>query len=164
MVFSLGFRHWWHCFKRFGIPTARPTATAYGKTDCFWSVHYCFLAAWSGAAVCALGAVRETVFRRVDYKSCKGKLWLAFFLVCSIVIAALTWESVFSVLPSLGSVLSVISFWIGNPRLSRLLQIVISGAFLTYNVVYLSYAGMISEVILLISLFVTLIRQKSPKT
>ena len=124
--------------------------------DCLWGAHYCCLTAWSGAAVCVVGAVRELVFRKLDYKSRKGKVWLAVFLVCSALTAVLTWESVFSVLPAFGAIVCVVSFWIGNPRLASWLQIPISGAFLAYNIRYVSYIAILSDTITLLSIFITL--------
>ena len=120
--------------------------------DISWTIHYIFLSAWSGAAVCGIGIIRESVFLQKPRKWANSPLWLILFFLCSLVSAVLTWKSPFSILPAVASMLSILSFWIGNPKLSRWLQIPISLSFFTYNVTVFSVTGIINELLTMISI------------
>ena len=41
--------------------------------NCTWTIHYVFLSAFSGAAVCAIGMIREFVFLNDSKKWARGK-------------------------------------------------------------------------------------------
>lgn len=125
--------------------------------DIWWTSHYAFLSAWSGAAVCGIGIIREIIFIN-NQKSEKNKLWLVCFMMCALISAVFTWKNVFSILPACASLLSVVSFWIGNPALTRILQFPISIAFLTYNIISLSYTGIFNELMTLTILIIMLYR------
>jgi len=126
--------------------------------DILWTFHYAFLSAWSGAAICGIGIMREMIFIHNQRQEKKNKLWLIFFLTCAIISAAFTWKNVFSILPACASFVSVVSFWIGNPVLTRILQFPISIAFLTYNIISLSYTGILNELMTLTILIIVIYR------
>ena len=102
--------------------------------DCFWSLHYAFLGAWSGAAICSIGILRESVFLNERHKWAQGKRWLLLFAVLSVFSAAITWKNLFSILPAVASLLSVYSFWKGVPKLTKILSLPISACFMVYNI------------------------------
>ena len=126
--------------------------------NCCWTLHYAFLSAWSGAAICSIGVLRESIFLNNHRKWAKSKLWLLLFVLLSIVSAVITWKNPYSILPSVASVLSVYSFWRGNPTLTKILSLPISTCFLTYNFVFGSYIGIINELFVLTSTVLALIK------
>ena len=126
--------------------------------DVLWTLHYAFLSAWSGAAVCGIGIIRELIFLNNQSRWAKSKLWLVLFLICAIISAIFTWKNVFSVLPACASLLSVVSFWIGKPKLTRIFQLPISVTFLIYDIMNYSHTGMISEIMTIISIIIVLYR------
>lgn len=128
--------------------------------DCLWTLHYILLGAVSGAFVCAIGILREFVFLNKRKKWAQGKRWLMLFLLLSILSAVLTWKNGFSVLPTIASILSVFSFWKGNPTWTKILSFPILVCFMTYNIFSLSYAGIINEILVLISTAIGIIRIK----
>lgn len=114
-------------------------------SDLLWFLHYLFLGAYSGAAIAAIGACRELVFVNRNRRIGKSALWLPFFIAVSIVCTVFTWNSVFSVFTCLASCLSVIGFYIGKPKLSRILSFPISAFMLTYDIANSSVPGIINE-------------------
>jgi hypothetical protein len=115
-------------------------------SDFLWFLHYLLLGAYSGAAVAAIGIFRETVFINQDKKWAKGNYWLLIFIACSIFSSIFSWKGIFSLLPAIASVLSVISFWRSNPKLTRFLALAISACMFTYDVICGSYMGMANEI------------------
>lgn len=126
------------------------------SADFIWLLHYALLSAYSGAAICGVGIVREIVFLNNHRKWAKSKKWLVLFIVLSIISAIFTWKNIFSILPAAASILAIISFWIGNPRLTRIFQIPISASLLIYNVICSSYAGILNEILTLISIVIAM--------
>ena len=126
--------------------------------DCVWTTHYALLGAWSGAGICAVGIIRESVFLNENKKWASGKRWLIVFLLLSVASATITWKNIFSLFPTLAATLTVFSFWHGDPRLTKILAFPISICFLTYNISCLSYVGVLNEAVVLTSALVGLIR------
>ena len=119
--------------------------------DVLWIIHYFLLGGYTGAIVTCVALVREVVFFRTDLRSKNSKLILACFLCVSVVCAALTWGNIFSVFAMLGSLLSIVSFWLGEPKVSRIMAFPISGCMLIYGVANGSVAVLINEVLVMIS-------------
>ncbi len=127
-------------------------------SDLIWFLHYFFLGAYSGAAIAAIGAVREIVFVNREKKWGRSRLWLPFFLIVSVVCTVLTWKNAFSILTCVASCLSVVGFYIGRPKLSRVLSFPISACMLTYDIASQSYPGIANEVLAIASSIVGLLR------
>ena len=119
--------------------------------DVLWIIHYFLLGGYTGAIVTCVALVREVVFFRTDLRSKNSKLILACFLCVSVVCAALTWGNIFSVFAMLGSLLSIVSFWLGEPKVSRIMVFPISGCMLIYGVANGSVAVLINEVLVMLS-------------
>lgn len=126
-------------------------------SDLIWFLHYLFLGAYSGAAIAAIGAFRELVFVNREKRWGRSMLWLPFFIIVSVVCTVLTWKSVFSVFTCVASCLSVIGFYIGKPRLSRILSFPISACMLTYDIASRSIAGIVNEIFAITSSIVGLL-------
>lgn len=131
-------------------------------SDVVWMTHYISLAAYSGAAIAGIGIFRETVFfgqmKKQEQNEKSTRLWLLFFLLCSIVSAIVTWKSPFSILPAAASMISVISFWQKRPNLTRYLAFPIACCMLTYDVFAGSVMGIVNETFTLISTTVGVVR------
>ena len=132
-------------------------------SDILWMFHYLCLNAVSGAAIAAIGIIREAVFLNQNKKWAQGKSWLLLFLALSVISAAFTWKSVFSILPAVGSVLSVFSFWKNKPALTRALAFPISASMLTYDIFCGSYLGIANEIFTLVSAVIGVLRNKKTK-
>ena len=129
-------------------------------SDVLWFVHYFCLGAYSGAAIAVIGLIRELIFMNREKKWAKHPAWLVFFLALSLGSAVLTWKNGFSLLPMAASMLAVVSFWIGKPKLSRLLSFPIAGSMLVYDVTLnpISVAGIGNELLAITSSVVGIIR------
>ena len=127
-------------------------------SDFLWFAHYFLLGAYSGAAIAVIGIFRESVFINQDKKWAKGRYWLIIFIICSMVSSIFTWKSIFSLLPAIGSVISVISFWKNNPKLARFLALAISACMMTYDIVCGSYMGIANEIFTICSALLGIFR------
>ena len=130
-------------------------------SDIAWSAHYLFLSAPTGLAICIIAIFREFVFmNRKKHKWANINAWPAIFVSLALGSMALTWgkEGAISIMPAVASAISVISFWIGNPKLARKFVFLIAGTMIAYDVVVKSYTGIINETFGLTSAIIGIIR------
>ena len=132
-------------------------------TDVLWIIHYFLMGGYTGAAVTCVALVREVVFFRSDWRNKNSKLILVVFLCISAVCTALTWDGVFSIFAMLCSMLSIVSFWIGEPKVSRIMAFPISGCMLIYGVANGSVAVLINEVLVMISSVIGILQHDRKK-
>ena len=122
-----------------------------GLSDVFWITHYLLLGGYTGAAVTAIALIRTVIFFKNDSRDKKSRIILVCFLFASIVSGILTWSNMFSLFALLGSMIAIVSFWIGNPGISRILVFPISVCMLIYGASNGSSAAIINEILVLIS-------------
>ena len=128
-------------------------------SDVIWGAHYAMLGAFSGMAICIIAVFRELIFiNREDKKWAQHIIWPIIFVSAALSTAALTWNGPISILPAVASATSVIGFWIGKPRLSRILVFPITALMITYDVLSGSYAGLLNEAISVTSTVIGIIR------
>ena len=127
--------------------------------DVIWGTHYAMLGAYSGMAICIIAVFRELIFiNREEKKWAQHIIWPIIFVSAALSTAALTWNGPLSILPAVASATSVIGFWIGKPRFSRILVFPITALMVTYDALSGSYAGLLNEAISVTSTVIGIIR------
>ena len=129
-------------------------------SDVVWLLQYALLGKYTGAAVCGVAIVRESVFLNQHRKWAASKLWLLVFVALSVVLSIYTWGNIYSLLPMTASVIAVFSFWRGNPTLTKILAYPICFCMLTYDIWgagSISWMGIVNETLTLVSTTVSLI-------
>ena len=129
-------------------------------SDVLWALHYFFLSAYSGTAVAIIAIFREIAFYGQAKKNTKSKGLLIFFVCISLTSAFVTWNGFLSVLPAIGSVMSITSFWYGNPKVTRYISFPTSALMLTYDVFCHSYIGIFNEIFTICSSVVGVLRYR----
>ena len=127
-------------------------------SDVVWAVHYLLLFAYSGLAIACIGILRELVFIKVDRRSRAGTACFIFFVIVTVASAVITWQSFYSLLPAIASIIAVISYYIAIPKLTRRFSFPISVLMGTYDVFVLSYTGIVNEILMVISSIIGIIR------
>ena len=129
--------------------------------DSCWLLHYISLGAFSGAGVCTIAVLRDTVFLNENKKWAQGKKWLIFFLILNVVLTTLTWKNGFSILPAISSALSIFSFWQSKPKLTKYISFPVATSMIIYNASFMSIPGILNESFVLVSSTISLLRTKS---
>lgn len=129
-------------------------------SDVIWFAYYFSQSAYSGAAIAVIGIIRELIFINKEKKWAKHIFWLYFFIVLSIISAFITWKSWYSILPMIASIASVIGFWIGKPKTSRILSFPISACMMSYDLLLSPIAvwGVANETLAISSSIIGLVR------
>lgn len=127
-------------------------------SDVLWAAHYLMIGAYTAVAVACLGILREFVFMKRKKPSS-----LVIFLILSVVSAAVTWKGWLSVLPAMASMMSVVSFYLGIPFVSRVVSFPISALMGTYSFMSGSAAGVCNEILTVTSSLFALVFRREKK-
>ena len=125
------------------------------SADIFWIFHYFTLGATAGMIPNFVGFFRELVFiNRKTKKWANSQVFPVFFIAVNLTLGILSYKRWYDIVPIIASSAVTVSLWIDNPRLTKLISIPVSIAFLIYDAFVLSYVGMINESLALISIFI----------
>lgn len=129
--------------------------------DVCWVAHYFCLGAYGGMVPNFVGIFRELVFVQRDKSRLAGGVWVPlFFILLNWGIGISTFEQPINIIPIAASTLVTISLWLRRPRLTKLLSVPVSLAFLTYDLLVSSYIGVVNESIALFSILLSYIKEK----
>lgn len=130
--------------------------------DAFWVIHYLLLGGIAGMIPNFIGIFRELVFMRRESKKWADKIiWPIFFILCGWGMGIYTFSSAFNILPIAASTFVTISLWIKNPRLTKLITIPVSTAFMIYDFHIGSFIGIINESLSVCSIIISFIKEKN---
>ncbi len=131
------------------------------SADLLWSAHYLCLGAIGGAIPNMVGVLRESVFL-YDKPWTRRKFLPAVFIVINWCVAFASGVNSYSFLPIAASTLVTVSLFVEKPTLTRLLSIPVCTAFLIYDGLVGSWAGMVNEALSLVSIVTALIKNDLP--
>lgn len=126
--------------------------------DLTWLLHYFFLGAYSGVAICIISITRAIVFLNPEKKWANKRVWVPIFILMAFVMGYLTWGGVFSLFPMLASLISIVSFAQNKPKVTRFLAFPVSASLLIYDFHIVSIPGIINESAVIISSFIGILR------
>ena len=123
----------------------------------FFAAHFILLGAATGCVMNVLGALRAVIYSS-EKKWIRSKAVPAVFLVLFAAVGAVTWESPKSLLPIAAMLLSTVSLWLKSPTQVRLVTLPTSPCWLVYNLLSGSYSGVITEILIMVSIISAIIR------
>lgn len=150
-------------------------------------VQYFFLGAYAGMVMDVIGTIRNVIFAQNVKKGKSNTWWIIFFSVLTFVLGLLTiiftWDKsinavsywakdiktatvlavILSVISIVAKLLTTVAYGFKDPHKIRLTNYPSCSLWLIYNFACFSIAGMINEIMSLISLTIAEIRFKKPK-
>ena len=121
-------------------------------------VQYILLKAYTGAAMDGIGILRNIIFIFTVKKGKPTLIWVIFFSALTIALGIATFEGYISLLAITAKLLSCISYGINNARAIRYINLPSSGCWLVYNGIHFSLAGILNEILVIISIIIAEIR------
>lgn len=123
-----------------------------------FTVHYLLLGAYTGAIMNLLGAFRSLVYSNRSKKWASSKIWPVIFSIAFFISGILTWDNIFSLFPLIAMLMSSVVLWIEKPKVNRIFSLPTSTCWLIYNIKTLSYPGIITEIFVLSSIIIGILR------
>lgn len=128
----------------------------------FFSIHYYLLDAITGTMCNLLGLIAITFIYLVEKKKDlkRRNIFILGIIPILVLIALLTYENMYSILPIFASVLSLISFLTDEENTIRGIGIISAISWLIYAIIYKSYVAIVFEIITVVATLVAFIKYK----
>ena len=121
--------------------------------------HYSLLHAWSGAIANLIEAVVVYVAYQKETKAwAKYKFWLPVFILIFVITGLLSSKTVIDFFPVLGQMFGTVAVWQKNPKAIRFIMLAPRPLWFIYNFIVGSYAGMLAEIFILLSVVTGIVR------
>lgn len=112
-------------------------------------IQYMFLQAYTGCITIIISIIRNIIALKKRDKN--ENIILAIFIILYIVMGIITYNSIFSILPIIASIMYVIGIWNGNENIIRKTGLINMYLWLIYSISTFAVAGAIQNIILIIS-------------
>jgi len=124
-----------------------------------FTVHFLLIGAYTGCVSNLIGALRSLIYaNRGKNKFTDFKLWPVIFSVIFTISGILTWADIYSVFPIVAMVMSSVVLWIDSPKINRAFSIPTSACWLVYNIPNSSISGVATEIFVLSSIVIGMLR------
>ena len=155
---------------------------------CLYIVQYLLLGAWVGMVMDLIGSIRNIVFTLNVKNNKSNKWWIIFFSIITLIAGVLTiiftWDKSIgyasnwsnnpnvvliiaisiSIISIVAKLLTTIAYGFKNPHLIRMINLPSNACWVVYNVVAFSIAGVINDLMCLLSIIVAEIRFRKQDT
>ena len=129
--------------------------------DVCWACHYAFLGAYGGMIPNLSGIFRELVFvRREERAWANCPLWPVFFILVNFFLAVFSVREPIGYLPILASACVTAALWLRKVRVTKLIALPVSAAFLIYDAFVGSTIGMVNESLAILSVILYFIKNR----
>lgn len=132
--------------------------------DVFWGAHYFCLGAIGGMIPNVVGIFREGVYlRRGKQKWASSVIWPILFVSVIFLLGLSSFKSIINILPITASCCATAVLWLQRPRLTKIVLVFVSTAFLIYDIFVGSYIGIINEIFGISSIIIYFTREAIEK-
>ena len=120
-------------------------------------VHYILLGAYSGGITKILAILRDTIIiKKEKYTKLLSNFVLGIFLIIYIISGIFTYTNIWSIFCILAAVIYIIKVWNGDEKTVKETAFFCYFLWLIYNVSVYSVAGIVSNVVSIISTFIAM--------
>ena len=124
-------------------------------------IHYFLLGAYSGCITKLLAIFRDYfIILKEKHSKLSNILYLFIFIMLYVVASIFTYNGILSILPLLAALIYIIFIWNGNEKKKKKVAFFCYFLWLVYNIFVFSIAGIVSNIIAIISTFVAIISIK----
>ena len=122
-------------------------------------VHYLLLGAYSGCITKLIAIVRDSfIVLKEKNKKLSSILFLIIFILIYTGVSIYTYTNILSLLPLIAAIIYIIPTWFGNSKTVKITALFCYLLWLTYNIYVLSIAGILANIVSIISIIVSLKR------
>ena len=124
-------------------------------------IHYFLLRAYSGCITKAMALIRnEIIIAKEKNKKINNTIVLIIIAVAYLASGILTFKSIYSILPILAALIYLFFVWNGDELKVKKVAFYCYFLWLTYNIFVFSIAGIVSNIVAIISTFVAMKNEK----
>lgn len=126
------------------------------------AVHFALLGAYTAAAVNLIAAIKTFIYYRVTRRDS----WAVPVIFTGILLisTSLTWQGGISLLPFAAGLISTYALWLSSSQRIRMYMLPVSFLWITHNILVMSPAAIISDIINITSIIIGLQRHRDTRT
>ncbi len=125
-------------------------------------LHYFFLDAYSGCITKVIALVRnEIIIAKEKNKKIDNNIVLAILFIIYLLAGIITYKNIYSILPILAAMIYLYFVWNGDELKVKKVAFYCYFLWLAYNIFVFSIAGIVSNVVSIISTFIAMKNQKN---
>lgn len=132
----------------------------YGISNIFNLIHYLLLGAITGGITKVIAIFRDLFIIIKDKYSFKSYIPLLIFIVIYVLVGLYLYTDIYSIFPLVAAIIYLVPVWNGNEMVIKITALLCYFLWLCYNVVVFSVAGIISNVISIISTMLAIKKKK----
>ena len=130
----------------------------------FWVTHYSLLGAWTGALLACINGVVTVIFLFKDTRKWLASSFVLYLGLLAVIIGTIfTWQGYYSLFALFGVMAIIISKWQDVPNRIKLIAILASIFWIIYDVFVGSWGGIVTEVVIILSVLVSLLDKNKLK-
>ena len=130
-------------------------------TALLFSVHYVLIGAMTAAALNFVAAVKCVAYYARNKRNSQSLLFPIFFTALVFATSLLTWDGWYSIFIMTGLLVNSVGLALSNPQTIRKLTLIKSPLCLAYNVLVLSWGGILYEVAVFVSAVLGILKNKN---
>ena len=124
-------------------------------------IHYLLLGAFSGCITKLLAIFRDYfIILKEKNKKLSNSVYLIVFIILYIIATIFTYNGILSILPLVAAIIYIIFIWDGNEVIIKKTAFFCYFLWLIYNIFVLSIAGIVSNVISILSTLIAILNAK----
>ncbi len=140
-------------FSNFG-KTAKQILLLQTVSFFFKGIHYYLLGGISGFLTSIISMIRNIIFTKIK----SNKIWTIIFILIYLAIGFLTYTTFGTLLPIIATIFYTIIVNKNNPSYLRWGMFITSVIWFLYNIYIISYGGIITQVVILVSNIIAIIK------
>lgn len=122
-------------------------------------VHYLMIGAFSGCITKTIAIFRDSfIVLKEKNKGLSNILFLLIFILIYVLVSIYTFTSILSLFPLIAAIIYIIPTWLGNSKTVKKAALLCYVLWLIYNIYVLSIAGLIANIISIVSIIIGLKR------
>ena len=124
-------------------------------------IHYIFLNAYSGCSTKIIALIRNIfILKKEENKKLNNNIYLILFITVYVILGISTFKNIYSILPFCAAIIYMIVVWNGDELQVKRIAFLCYFLWLTYNISILSIAGVLSNIVALISTYIAYYNKK----
>jgi hypothetical protein len=122
------------------------------------SIHYYLIGAMSGFASQFIGIFPNYYAYKLERNKTKKCMAVIIFIILTCIFGLITYNNAYDILPIIAASITIVSLFLRGTKYVREVQFIVVPMLLIYNIVNISYAGIIMDILVLLSCSIGLLR------
>ena len=123
-------------------------------------VHYFLLGAYCGCVTKVMAIIRDSfIIAKGKNKKISSYCFLALFIIAYIICSIVTYKGILSLFPLIAAIIYIVPIWNGNEKTIKKTAFFCYFLWLGYNIFVFSIAGIVANVVSIISTFIAMINE-----